>query len=87
MRIIQTICVAMMLACGSSEETKTACGELCAELVEGCESGAYPDMDSCMNGCALEAEQGANVPEYSTCVEQAECDQFAIVDCQDQHGG
>lgn len=74
-------------ACGKGAPAEVeACQALCDELVSACGYAAYPDYDSCLLGCAYDAEQGADVDAERTCIEQAQCDTFAVVDCAREHG-
>jgi hypothetical protein len=39
-----------------------------------------------MQGCAYEREQGGKIEPLSDCIVKATCDEFAIVDCQNEFG-
>ncbi len=80
---------AMLLAltgCSSSSAPVTACDQLCDELMGECSYAAFPDRDSCLQGCLYNEGEGANTDAHLTCVEEALCDTFAIVECENQHG-
>jgi len=74
------------LGCAEEKSEDVACDALCGELVEACEFAAYPTAESCLQGCAYTREQGGDVDELQSCVEQAECNPFAIAECEHAHG-
>lgn len=64
--------------------TDTLCYDLCTELVLGCDVAAYPDVASCQQGCLYDAAT-VGIPAVqaeATCIEEASCDPFAIIECQ-----
>lgn len=71
-----------LLAAGCSETVVTSCQSMCRELVNNCQYAAYPTFDSCMQGCGFNEEQGADVSGQETCIADAQCDTFAIVECE-----
>ena len=77
--------VAALLSCGGAAEDQ-ACDDLCTELMQQCGFAAFPDRDSCLQGCAYDSEQGANTAALLTCVTATECDLAEIVECEHQHG-
>jgi hypothetical protein len=78
---------AFLAACGGgATATDAACDELCGMLYEDCAYGAFPSMDSCLEGCAWDAEQGADVEHETDCVADAACDTFGVLDCQHRFG-
>lgn len=58
------------------------CADLCANLVTHCGYEAFPDYDSCLQGCTYDEEQGKDVDAELACVEAADCDTFAILECE-----
>lgn len=77
--------VTLLVACQG--EIQRTCDDLCAELVGSCDYAAFPDLDSCLQGCLYNAEElGADVVGEFTCVQQASCDLFAIVECEHAYG-
>jgi hypothetical protein len=62
------------------------CADLCGELVAVCAFAAFPDMGSCLDGCAFDASQGQDVIGQAICVENAACDTFAILECENDFG-
>lgn len=60
---------------------ETACDTVCTELVSVCKLAAYPSLESCVQGCAFEAELGVDVAAQGACIADAECNTFAIVEC------
>lgn len=79
------ILLALLLACATSEAD--TCETMCRQLVQDCAYAAYPELDSCVQGCLYQEEQGADVEGEARCVEKAECDTFAIVECEHAFGG
>lgn len=75
----------LLLACGGDAE-RQACDDICDELVGTCGYEAYPTTESCLQGCLYREEQGANVERALQCIEKAECDTFAIVECEHAEG-
>ncbi len=74
------------LACSTEAETDEVCDTMCQELVMTCEYAAYPSYESCVQGCAFSRQEGGNVKREADCIAAAECDTFAIVDCEHQWG-
>lgn len=72
-------------ACQSKVENET-CNTICTELVMNCAYEAYPGMNSCLQGCLYKTEQGAKMDRAQTCIEQADCDTFAIIECEHAEG-
>lgn len=72
--------------CSTDQETDEICTAMCEELVMTCEYAAYPSYESCVQGCAFSRQQGGNVKREADCVAKAECDTFAIVDCEHKWG-
>lgn len=77
-------------ACAPEEESSSAssqeCQDLCTALVTDCGYGAFPDFESCLQGCAWDESEGADIAGELQCVEQAACDTFAIVECEHTYG-
>jgi hypothetical protein len=70
----------------AAEAEKETCELLCDQLYQTCEYGAYPSYDSCLQGCAFDASEGADVDGLQQCVEKAGCDTFGIVECTHKFG-
>jgi len=87
---LRTVWAAALLsvACGPppQDPLPPACEALCAELVDVCGLASFPDRDSCLGGCAYEAQEGADVDAYEACASDAACDPFALVACEEAHG-
>lgn len=64
----------------------TSCDYVCAELVSTCAYAAFPTLDTCRQGCAYWEEEGVDVDSYLTCVQDAECNTFQIVECEHDLG-
>ena len=74
--------VVALLAAGCGSAEYDACEDLCTELVRTCDYQAYPEMQSCMDGCANRLDEGVDVEAYATCVQDAACNTFQIVECE-----
>ena len=75
----------LLLACATTEEKQT-CEQLCDELVQTCEFGAYPSYESCAQGCAYQRSEGADMRGQLRCITNAACDEFAILECEHKFG-
>lgn len=78
--------LASLALAGCATGAQTVCDELCNQLVEVCAIPAFPSIESCLQGCGYDADQGADVEGELACVEKAACDEFAIVECEHQYG-
>ncbi len=76
----------LVSACSGSGVARTACDDLCDDLVSTCGYAAFPDPDSCLSGCAYYDANGADVAGQASCVEDAACDTFLIVECEHEYG-
>ena len=74
------------LACVTQESEYAICEDICNELYQTCQFEAYPSWDSCLEGCAYNGEEGANLEEQYTCFTEAECDTFTIIECENKYG-
>ncbi|MFZ5481458.1 MAG: hypothetical protein ACOZNI_32150 [Myxococcota bacterium] len=72
----------LLLACPGDASRDETCEAICDELVMTCAYEAYPTHDSCLQGCLYEEEQGSNMGRAWQCIQAAECDTFAIVECE-----
>lgn len=83
--LVLLVC-ALPFGCNKKLEATSTCEDMCDELVFTCEYAAFPEYDSCVQGCNYNAEQGADVAAQYGCVQEAACDTFAIVECEHQYG-
>ena len=74
--------LSLLLACAGAVEEKETCELLCDDLYQTCEYGAYPSYESCLQGCEYQATEGADNRGLQKCVSKAECDTFAILECE-----
>lgn len=74
----------LLLSC--EPEVEVACETLCDELVKTCEYSAFPEYDSCLSGCLFDEENGSRTEPFLECVLDADCDTFAVVECQNAYG-
>ena len=82
-----TILLGLFLsACPTGSAPVTACDQLCDVLVAECGYAAFPSHDSCMQGCGYNENEGADTEAHLACVNDASCDTFAIVECENQFG-
>lgn len=72
--------------CQEPDPNQETCEELCDQLVDTCQYAAFPDAGSCVQGCLYNASLGGDVEGQLDCVFFAQCDTFAIVECEHQHG-
>jgi len=86
MRVLSFVCLSLFIACDGAE-SDGPCADLCGVLIGECGFAAFPDMASCLDGCAFEASEGQDVRGEAVCVSKAECDTFAILECENAHGG
>ena len=76
----------LLFGCAGGGAPLTACDQLCDELMDECSYPAFPSLESCRQGCAYNETEGADTDEHLACVEEAACNTFAIVECENQHG-
>lgn len=81
---LRVAAVALMVACGPDEDA--VCDDLCTHLVAECGYEAFPDLSSCMEGCAYEEAEGADLEDAAECMLDADCDTFEIIQCEQAHG-
>lgn len=74
-----------LAACGEPVSAST-CDALCTQLVQDCEFGAYPTYESCEQGCLFAESEGADIEGEQACIARAECDTFAILECEHTFG-
>ena len=75
-----------LAACSKRTPEAVACEDLCFELVSACQYEAYPSTDSCMQGCLYDVSQGGDPIGQLPCVQAANCDEFAVVECEHEFG-
>ena len=76
---------ALFLGC-SSGGTPSTCYTLCQELVQTCDYDAFPTFQSCEEGCVYKQEEGADIESQLTCIQEAECNEFAVIECEHTYG-
>ncbi len=74
-----------MAACTGAPVPAT-CDAICDDLAGSCGFEAFPDADSCRQGCAYEAEQGAALDTFDLCLVDADCDTFEVLRCARNFG-
>jgi hypothetical protein len=87
--LLRMACAVLLLAlasCASNATPVTACDQLCDELVDECDYPAFPDRTSCLEGCLYNESEGADTDAHLSCVEEAACNTFTILECENQHG-
>ena len=85
MRALCLAPLALLLGCEQKVENQT-CENICDELVNSCMYDAYPTHDSCMQGCLYNTQQGARMERAETCILDADCDTFKIIECEHAEG-
>ena len=63
-----------------------SCESACQELYMQCGFEAFPDKSSCTMGCMYESDQGGQVATLEECIAAADCDIFAVIECQNAFG-
>ncbi len=76
----------LLSACPGGTGSVTACDQLCDALVEECGYAAFPSYDSCLQGCGYNQNEGADTEAHLACVDEASCDTFGIIECENQFG-
>ena len=76
----------LFLACSQSDEEYAICQDICKEVYSTCQFEAYPSYDSCLEGCVYNDEEGGDLEGQYECFQEAECDTFAIIECENQYG-
>jgi hypothetical protein len=84
--VVGAVVLAVNTACSGSGVAEGPCDDMCRELVQSCEYAAFPDLQSCLDGCNFEASEGADVAGQAQCVADAMCDTFLVVECQQTYG-
>ena len=85
--MMMLVLLGCVLGGGSTKETvDPMCENICDELVYNCSYAAFPTHQSCLEGCLYSAEEGGNNDEYYTCLQEAACDTFKVVECENAHG-
>ncbi len=74
-----------LLGCAGPPPAKM-CADVCTKLVGECAFDAFPDRDSCVQGCAYDVTEGGHVHGFGGCLEEAECDTFAVLQCARTYG-
>lgn len=77
--------LATLAGCAAEQKQET-CEVICDELVLSCGYEAYPTRESCLQGCLYKTEQGAKMERAESCILAAECDTFAIIECEHAEG-
>ena len=86
-RALVLILPLLIIGCVQDKVEDDSCESLCSVLVKECAFAAYTSTESCTQGCAYKAEQGADVAELLSCVQEADdCDPFALAECEHAHG-
>ena len=76
----------LLSACATGTAPVTACDQLCDVLVDECGYAAFPTYDSCLQGCGYNQNEGADTEAHLDCVDEASCDTFGIIECENQFG-
>lgn len=62
------------------------CEDICIEVYSTCQFAAYPSFESCLEGCFYNEEEGADMNAQYECFQEAACDTFEIVECENTYG-
>ena len=74
------------VACNTKTSTSSPCFSLCQELGQTCSYDAFPSFSSCEEGCVYYQEEGADIESQLECVQEAACDEFAVIECEHTYG-
>ena len=75
----------LLLGCNSGGPPST-CYTLCQELFQTCDYDAFPTFQSCEEGCLYKQEEGADIEAQLTCIQEAECNEFTVIECEHTYG-
>ena len=79
--------LALFVACTAEGDVQDeTCMSLCDELHGACAYDAFPDLNSCLEGCLYSEDEGADIEAQLSCIVESECDTFEILECENQHG-
>ena len=76
----------LLAGCTGSGVADGPCDDMCRNLVQTCGYAAFPDLQSCLDGCTYNESQGAQIADQAQCVADAACDTFLIVECEHMYG-
>ena len=78
-----------LVGCLHQKIAETSCDKICDILVQDCSYDAFPSLDSCWEGCAYQEEEfeDYDVDGHLACLETANCDTFAILECSHEFEG
>lgn len=84
--LLPAIGLVVGVGCTGSGAARGPCDDMCRELVQTCGYAAFPDLQSCIDGCTYNETQGADIEGQTQCVLDAACDTFLIVECEHAYG-
>ena len=85
MRTLTILLLWMSISCQPTPEYGI-CEDICKEVYSTCQFAAYPSFDSCLEGCFYNEEEGADMDAQYECFQEAACDTFEIVECENTYG-
>ena len=85
-RTLVLFSIGASFSCTTSSPEYGICADVCKELYQECAYAAFPSYESCIEGCAYNEEEGADMETQLECFQGAECDTFAIIECENQYG-
>ena len=75
-----------LFACTQEASEYGICEDICKEVYSTCQFEAYPSYESCLEGCAYNEEEGSDLEAQYQCFQEAECDTFEIIECENTYG-
>lgn len=78
--------ILLLTSCNTQSGPASPCYNLCQELVQTCSYSAYPSFSSCEEGCLYYQEEGADIEGQLSCIQEAQCDEFAVIECENEYG-
>ena len=77
---------ALLMSCTPQGKSTSPCYNICQELVQTCEFSAYPNFTSCEEGCLYYQEQAVDIEGQYSCIQEAQCNEFDVIDCENMYG-
>ena len=75
-----------LLFLGCDDQGAPICRTMCQELFQTCNYDAFPTFQSCQEGCMYKQEEGADIEGQLACIQEAECNEFAVIECEHTYG-
>ncbi len=80
-RLFSAFVALVLVAAAVGCKKESACQTLCNTMVNDCNYSAYPSLESCVQGCNYDEQQGVDIAAESTCLDKTSCDPIGAVEC------